>query len=604
MSVPQPKVFAITDCGSTTTKAILIEQIDGCWRQTYRGDAPTTVESPHEDVTVGVRSALTDMQAACGRQILDERGELLRPGGGLRGIDAYLSTSSAGGGLQMLVAGLVRRISARSAQAAALGAGAIITEVLAYDDGVPAHEQMELLRRARPDMILLAGGEDDGAVVQVVELAEMIAAAGPRPRSGEMSKLPLVFAGNAQAAQAVKQALGPSFAIHVVPNVRPQVESEQLGPTRDKIHDLFLEHVMQEAPGYDRLSQMVDAPILPTPSAVGRMLEAVARLRGTDVLCVDIGGATTDLFSVAAGHFTRTVSANLGMSYSATNVLVEAGIAQIQRWLPRAADESFLRDAVMNKTIRPTTIPDTTAELLLEQALAREAMRLAYAAHLRFATDLAGCSSQGGLESALQVKGERSLIRPMDMGLIIGSGGVISHAPRLAQAALMLIDAFEPQGITVIAKDSIFMMPHLGVLATVCEEAALSVLERDCLSLLCTCVAPVGAAAKRKPCLGYVLRRTSGESTRGHLAWGELVRLELDAGETAQLELFPNAGVDVGQGPGKSWQGRVDGAAVGLVLDARGRPLCVPCVPAERGTSAVGQWLTIMGAFTPQELES
>lgn len=592
--------FAITDCGSTTTKAILIELVDGCWRQTYRGDAPTTVEAPNEDVCIGVRDALRDMEQARGQRIMDEQGELLRPRRDGQGVDAYLSTSSAGGGLQMLVVGLVRRISARSAEAAALGAGAIVTDVLAYDDLVSTAEQIERLRRARPDMILLSGGEDGGAVVQVVELAELLAAASVRSRAGGAAATPVVFAGNASAAQVIKDQLGSGFELHVVPNVRPLVELQELGPAREKIHDLFLEHVMQQAPGYARLSAMVDAPILPTPTAVGNMLLAGAKERRTDIVCVDIGGATTDVFSVCAGRYHRTVSANLGMSYSATNVLVEAGLAGIGRWLPLPMEDESLRNAVMNKTVRPTTIPDTTEDLLLEQALAREAMRLAYDQHKRFATDLAGRTTERGFDSAFRTSCEHSFVRPMEVGLIIGSGGVVSHAPRHAQAALMLIDAFEPEGVTVIAKDSIFMLPHLGVLASVCEEAALSVLEQDCLFELGTCVAPVGPYQANRPCLHFEII-VDGQVESGSLSWGALRRVELPRGKTATLELTPASGVDVGNGKGKKWRGQLTGAPVGVVLDARGRPLPSVSDSKSHGQS-VRQGLLELGAFTAKEL--
>jgi hypothetical protein len=105
----QARVIAITDCGSTTTKAILIEELDGEFRQTFRGDAPTTVEAPVEDVTQGVVAALEDLSAMSGRRIIDENRRIIRPGRNGEGVDLYLSTSSAGGGLQMLVAGVVRR---------------------------------------------------------------------------------------------------------------------------------------------------------------------------------------------------------------------------------------------------------------------------------------------------------------------------------------------------------------------------------------------------------------------------------------------------------------------------------------------------------------
>ena len=116
-----------TDCGSTTTKAILIEYIDGEYRLTHRGEAPTTVEAPFEDVTRGVLNAVMEVEELAGRKILDGD-EILTPQTNDDGVDIYISTSSAGGGLQMMVAGVVQSMSGESAERAALGAGSIVMD--------------------------------------------------------------------------------------------------------------------------------------------------------------------------------------------------------------------------------------------------------------------------------------------------------------------------------------------------------------------------------------------------------------------------------------------------------------------------------------------
>ena len=87
------QVILATDCGSTTTKAILIEKIDGVFRQTYRGEAPTTVEEPTADVTLGVINAATEVGELAGRKLIDEHGQIIRPARGNEGCDIYISTS-------------------------------------------------------------------------------------------------------------------------------------------------------------------------------------------------------------------------------------------------------------------------------------------------------------------------------------------------------------------------------------------------------------------------------------------------------------------------------------------------------------------------------
>jgi uncharacterized protein (TIGR01319 family) len=590
------RVIVATDCGSTTTKAILIECLDGHYHQTHRGEAPTTVEEPVADVTIGVVNALTELQELAGRRLIDDHGKIIRPAAGKDGCDIYISTSSAGGGLQMVVAGVVKEMTAASAKRAALGAGAIVMEVLAANDKRKPHEQIQRIRELRPDMMLISGGTDGGNINQVVQIAERIAPARPQPRFGGEYKMPVIFAGNKEAAPLVQKTFDDSVALTVVDNLRPVLERENLGPARDEIHDLFLEHVMAHAPGYDKLIEWADAPIMPTPGAVGNILQTIAKKQNINVVGVDIGGATTDMFSVFEGVFNRTVSANLGMSYSISNVVAEATLPNVLRWVHFDMDERELRNRVKNKMIRPTTIPQTLEALVFEQAISREALRLAYIQHKEFATTLKGIQQQRTVgEMFSQQSGGQSIVDNMRLDLLIASGGVLSHAPRMQQTAAMLIDAFEPEGFTTLAKDSIFMMPHLGVLAEVHPQAALEVFEKDCLVYLGTCVASKGTGKPGKDCFAYhISGATFNES--GMMHCGELKLLPLGPGETALVAVEPTRNFDLGAGPGKKFEREVRGGTVGLILDARGRPLELP---PDRQTcrNTTTRWVTALNLY-------
>jgi len=585
---PSPKdlksVLA-TDCGSTTTKAILIERVGDEWRQTWRGESPTTVEAPFEDVTRGVLNAASEIEELSGRKLVRDDGTGIQtPDVGGQGVDVYISTSSAGGGLQLVVGGVVRSMTAESAMRAALGAGAIVMDTFATNDRRKPHEQIERIRQLRPDMILLAGGVDNGTRKHVVALAEMVAAARPRTRLGGGFNLPIIYAGNKAVRDVIVDQLEPVSDLQVVDNVRPVMESENLGPARDKIHDLFMEHVMAQAPGYDRLMGWADAPIMPTPGAVGRIMETIARQRGINVLGVDIGGATTDVFSVFGGVFNRTVSANLGMSYSVSNVLAEAGLPAILRWVPFPIDEKGLRNRIGNKMIRPTTIPQTLAELKIEQAIAREALRLAFLQHKEFAVALKGIQQERTIADAFrQGEGGQTLVKMMELDLVVGSGGVLSHAPRRVQSMRMMIDAFAPEGVTDLAVDSIFMMPHLGVLSSIHEAAATEVFEKDCIVYLGSCVAPVGRFRADRPLLRVEARLPDGTTLDRSFGVEDLKLLPCGHDERLEATLTPlQRHLDVGAGPGKPLTTRLRGGEVGVVIDTRGRPIDLPDEPTKR----------------------
>ncbi|MGC8668946.1 MAG: glutamate mutase L [Chthonomonadales bacterium] len=604
--MPEIRSILATDCGSTTTKAILIEKTAGGYRLSVRGEAPTTVEAPFDDVTVGVVNAVREVEELSGRTLIGPDGRILTPqredGSG---VDLYLSTSSAGGGLQMTVAGVVKAMSAESAQRAALGAGAIVIDVIAVDDGRKEYQKVERIRQLRPDMILMSGGTDGGTTTHLVELAEMLVAADPKPRLGIGMTLPVIYAGNKDAYPAVAELLKDRVALRQVPNLRPTLEQENLIPAREAIHELFLEHVMQQAPGYSKLSQWVSTGIMSTPNAVGKIMQTIAAQRNITVLGVDIGGATTDVFSVFRNEaqepvFNRTVSANLGMSYSICNVLSEAGAPNIERWLPFDLAEADLRNQLRNKMIRPTTIPQRLADLHLEQAVAREALRLAFEHHKSLARGLTGIQTQRTIGDALDQKATgATLVNMMALDMIVGSGGVLSHAPRRAQAALMMMDAYQPEGVTLLTVDSIFMMPQLGILSTVHPEAATEVFERDCLIYLGTCIAPVGSGKAGEPCITVSV---GGEAVSVPFGTIRVIPLGFKQGEDgapaqAEVVLQPARGFDVGAGRGRTRTVTATGGVVGLIIDARGRPLALPAERSDR-IKALKEWHAAMGIPT------
>jgi uncharacterized protein (TIGR01319 family) len=428
----------------------------------------------------------------------------------------------------------------------------------------------------------MSGGTDGGTKDHLVNMALVIRRADPKPRFGDM-KLPVIFAGNKEAREDVDREVGPSIEVHAVDNIRPTLDRENLGPAREEIHELFLEHVMQQAPGYNKLLDWTSEEIMATPNAVGKLMENFAKKRNLSILGVDIGGATTDVFSVFSGIYNRTVSANLGMSYSICNVLKEAGTANIARWLPFEIDEFELRNRLRNKMIRPTTIPQTYEDLLIEHAVSREALRLAFLHHKSLARGLVGVQQQRTIGDTMsQDASGATLVNMFELDMIIGSGGVLSHAPDRRQSALMMIDAYAPEGVTILTVDSIFMMPHLGVLSEHHASAAEEVFERDCLVRIGTCIAPIGTGKKGEPCV-----TVTGNGVNVSVPFGELRVVPMEG--DGEVTIDPARGFDVGAGKGKrvvgspnSTTARIDPGLIGLIIDCRGRPLSIPDDPAAR----------------------
>ena len=592
-----------TDVGSTTTKARLFHKRDGEWRFLVAGEAPTTVETPYEDVTMGVQNAVREIEELTNHMILAPDGKgIIGPSDGEVGVDLYCTTSSAGGGLQMMVGGLVKSMSAESANRAALGAGAIVMDVIARDDGRMPHQKIQRIRNLRPDMILLAGGTDGGAWGNVMEIAELITASEPKPRLGIGYSLPIVYAGNKAIRPQIEALMSGSFALDMVDNIRPVLEVENTEPARRAVHELFMEHVMSHAPGYTKLMKWTHVDIMPTPAGEGMAMQLIAETYKENVLGVGLGGATTNVYSVVDGRFVRSVSANLGMSYSVTNVMKEAGIENIMRWIPFNIDREEVSNRLMNKMIRPTTIPQTLENLIIEHSVAREALRLGLAHHRTIATRLKGVQLERTISDIFEQGVEDTYVKMNVIDILAGTGGLLSHAPRRVQSMLILTDAWQPEGITKMFQDSVFMMPHLGVLSTVHKEAAWNIFDNDCLIRLGTCVTPAGTAELGAPVMKVEMTMPGGESLVEELSLGEIKLIPLAEGQEAKAVITPVKLFDMGDGPGKPVENTITGGVAGVLLDARGRPLYLPENDAQRKDLLL-KWFTTLDLYPEKKLK-
>lgn len=423
-------MWTIADIGSTTTKVLIIERGNLIARE----ECETTVEKPFEDVEVGLIKAQNLIEHKIGKKNSRE--------------SKFLFTSSAGGGLQIIAIGLSKNFTAKCAHTAALNAGAIVIDILAFDDNRTPYERLNLLNTLKPDLLLFAGGFEGGAVSQVVEMAELIMLSDIHPKF-ELSKLPLIYAGNSTALPHIREMLEKKFLLYIVPNISPSEGVENFVPTEKAIIEIFINHVMSAAPGYKKLLNKAFIPPLPTPVAVEKILLAFAQtiLGGKNIFAFDMGGATTDCYSFTGNLLRRTVAANLGMTYSLPYVIKQIGIDQILSHL----DSSFTKNEVLNfignRHIRPTTLSETNRELFIEEAVAQCIIHEAFIQHQ---------------------KSDR-----FSFDFIIGSGGFIAHHPEKQKLKQIIKKGLGVRDNSQVAIDKYFILPHLGILSQVDNELAL-----------------------------------------------------------------------------------------------------------------------------------
>jgi len=561
------KSYLIVDVDNHRTKAVFIEKADGSYSIREASEASTTVDPPDLDVMIGVENAVRDLGKKTGKELWGEEGPH----------DAYrfLCSGNTSGGIYMTVAGLIRRISAESAQRAALGAGALLMDVFSRDDPRPDFMIVESMRSLKPELFLLAGGTDGGAVSQVLDMAGLIDAADVKPRFGSGYKLPVIYAGNVEIRDEVAKTLAEDkYATRVVENVRPLIDRENLGPAREGIYDSYMEHVIIHSPGYDKLVKWVEGKIIPTQAAIGKILYAYAQERRMNLLAVDVGGATTDVYSVYNGVFNRSLNADIGMTYGISNIMKEAGVGNVMRWISDDLSEKEVRNIIGNiMALQPESLTDE--EATVQRAAAREAIRLGLEQHRDYATRLKGVSLKRTIGDLFDQVIEPSIMDLMKTQAVIGRGLTFAQDRTNSDAALMLLDGVQPGGLTEIFIDRSSMLPHLGMLLDRNMGAALQILTSECLHKLGTCVAPKGRANEGEEAMKLLMTTADGvlEET---VAFGELKILPLRADESAMLELKPTRRFDVGAGRGKALEAEVTGGENGIIIDARGRPLVVP----------------------------
>jgi len=528
------KLILVTDVGSTTTKALLIAREGDKFRFAGELEVPTTVEKPAEDVKIGVLESVRGLEQKTGTTLLAD-GKIAIP---------YLTTSSAGGGLQILVFGLSALETGRAAQMTAYGAGGVILRTFTIDDQIPAVDKMRLIRELHPDLILMAGGVDGGAISGVVRLAELLSLADPEPKFRLSERIPLVFCGNVDARGFVTRVLEGNFELYITDNIRPSMTELATEPAKRKVHELFMENVMERAPGYAELKNWVAADIMPTPAGVENILRLYGEKLSQNILMVDMGGATTDIFSNIGGAYHRTVAANIGMSYSVSNVLAEVGIERIMRHLPGGFTETEVRDYISGKMLNPTYVPGQACERVLEQAAAIEGINLAWEQHkdMNFKVSRIGRLDRRRLRKdvnkfeELFYLNEERYFQLSDIDLIIGAGGVLSHADRVEEVLWMLAEGFRPSGITKLAVDRHFKSPHLGVLAKLDAEVALDLFKGECLQEIGYVVAPVGKLHPKR--LALTIKDARGSKAYA-LKGGELLYLP----QGGELEILLEKGL-------------------------------------------------------------
>lgn len=575
------------DCGSTTTQALLIEHVEGEYRLVARTEASSTLEPPWSDVLASARQTIRELSEITGLPLLNERGNIISPQQYAGGVDAVVIVCSAAEPVRLLLAGVMGDISVASARRALSTTYAVVEGHVSLDgkkDGTHSanHDiqgQIDLIQKIKPEAIVIVGGIDGGAAQPVLQAAEAAAIGSFTLPQGDRPAI--VFAGNAELRTRVAEIVGAETELRSVDNVRPSLEQENPAPLQAEIERLYREKKMERLPGFGTLASWTPVNVLPSARAFAYTIQYLAESDGIHVMGVDVGGGSATLAAVVDETLELVVRGDLGLSYSASRILDQVPIESICRWLPFKMDLVEIQNILQNKAIRYRTVPQTRQELLLEQAVAREILRL-------MVQDLK--QSWLGISSHLHPD-----LLPK-FHLIVGSGGLLANTPTYGQAALILLDALQPVGVTGLALDKLRLAAPLAATAMISSVAAAQVLERDALLNLGTVVAPIGVSREGDIALTFKIDYEDGRTLQVEVPFGSLEVIPLPTDQTATLELRPSRHFDVGLGTkGQAGMTKVEGGIIGIIIDARGRPLPTADNP-EIQRQKMQRWLWDMGS--------
>jgi hypothetical protein len=542
------------DFGNVHTRTVLIDLVEGVYKPVAYGEVRTTGGFPHGDVSVGLTRAVRQMGRATGRSLMTATGSILTPEQPDRsGVDTYLITTSIGRPLRTVLIGLTEDMSTASAIRAVAGTYVQVVETLTLEDNRDENDQLNAIVLSRPDLIFITGGIEGGARETLMGLARRASLALRLMRDNRQRLI--LYAGNSELIPDIQALFDGAGEVLITDNVRPTLERENPAPASAQLASAYDRIAEERSAGFGKASEGSSLGVLPTAQSYGLVVRYLARVGGS-ALALDIGSAVSTLSAGIGERDTTTIRNDVGLGHSARTLLDVVGTGAIRRWLPFLADDNELTAYALNKTLRPGTMPENERELYLEHAFMRAGVGVLVQTARPLWTQQANASPDAPLPN---------------FHTIIGAGAVFTNTGRPGLSAMLLLDALQPTGVSDLLLDGNALIPALGALARVQQEAFVQLLDEGGIISLGTCISLDGQPRGGKTALRVRITLPDGGVIKHEVPGGSLWLYPLPLGVKALIDVRATGGITIG---GKrKVRMEVTGGTAGILFDARGRPL-------------------------------
>lgn len=561
-----------TDFGSVHTRVLLIDVVDGEYRVVARRTTLSTKGYPENDVGVGLLRVLDELSRTLNRRFLNEAQMVITPENADRqGVDAFVTTTSAGRPIRAVMVGLMPDLSFASALRAVSSTYVEPVASIHLKDGLDEEGRLNAILLNRPDLIFIAGGTQGGAQSPLRDLLDVIRLALhalPKPQR------PLVlYAGNAAMVPDVTALFADLTACLIADNIRPGLLDEHPESALVQLGTAYDRHREKQREGFGRVSEMSSTGLLPTAQSYVLLADYFGQTRGGNVLAVDIGSTSTILAALMDGKLTTRIDTQLGLGQSADTLLQTTGEDAVARWLPFYPEPGEIVAYALNKTLRPATIPMNLRDLYLEHALLRAGLyHLMRDAH--HPTDI-----MDGAEAVFPA-----------ISTILAGGAALTRTGHPAYNMMLIADALQPTGVTEIIVDPDGLIPPLAAITRLRPEAAAQLIEGPDVEHLGTLITVTGEPEGEQIVAELQIQTDDGtriefnstgrRRTIKPLEGGRLFVLPISQSDRVSIRLRCRRGFSVN---GKRrFRVELSGGMAGIMIDTRGRPLGLAATPQER----------------------